>query len=582
MGAPPLWFPLLERSAYDGALHCRCFLTNERRRILTRRPQLDLFGRPISDPDSNGGEAKRPASAGAQRGPRAPTRPSARPTAPIAAGREEAGAGASGEILAVGELASLIKGTLERSFRDVLVRGEISNLRQPGSGHLYFSLKDERGSLRAVLFRGQARLLRFQPTNGQEVLARGRVGFYEVSGDAQIVCESLEPLGAGALALAFEQRKAALAREGLFAQERKRRLPFLPRRIGVVTSPTGAAIHDFVRVLHRRFPRIEVLIAPARVQGEGAAEEIAAGIERLGRRGDCQVIVVTRGGGSLEDLWAFNEEIVARAIAASPIPVVSAVGHEVDFTIADFVADLRAPTPTGAAELLAPVEAELRVGLGIARSRLTNAVLRGVEGRRGRTHRLLAGLGDPSWKVADARLKVEGRRQRKAEAWRAAAKGRRSHLRILQERLRLVHPELKLKIQGRKLRALQARLHELGRRLFGHRREHLLLLSRELAAQRPDRRIALEARRLGDLRSRLGGAARRGIDQRRARVEERVAELRALSPLRVLARGYSIAFQESGAVLYDASSASPGDRLHLEVAEGALEVEVVAAAPSKK
>ncbi len=490
--------------------------------------------------------------------------------------------GGGPQVIPVGELARRIKGTLETSFPSVLVQGEISNLRQPGSGHLYFSLKDAKGSLRAVLFRGQARLLRFRPDNGQEVVARGRVGFYEASGDAQLVCEFLEPLGAGALALAFEQRKAQLAKEGFFDKERKRPLPFLPRRIGVVTSPTGAAIHDFVRVLHRRFPRIEVLIAPARVQGAGAAEEIAAGLERLGRRGDCDVLVLTRGGGSIEDLWAFNEEVVARAIAASPLPVVSAVGHEVDFTIADFVADLRAPTPSGAAEILAPVEQELRASLGVARSRLARASIGGIQLRRGSLHRSRARLGDPSRRISDARLRVDARRQRAAERIGGLLKLQRKELQQQKEQLRLVNPVTRLRQQHRRLDELRERLQRAGRGLLGRRQDHVHALLRELTAASPLQRIALERRVGADLRGRLLESMRRELAGRRARVEERGAELRALSPLRVLARGYALAFAESGAVLLRASAAASGDRLHLELADGALEVEVIGEVPPRK
>jgi len=476
----------------------------------------------------------------------------------------------------------MIKGTLESTYREVLVQGEISNLRRPGSGHLYFSLKDDNGSLRAVLFRGSARLLRFRPDNGQEVVVRGRVGFYEVSGDAQLVCDTMEPLGVGALALAFEQRKAKLAAEGLFDQERKKAIPFLPRKIGVVTSPSGAAIQDFLRVIQRRFPRMSVLIAPARVQGAGAAEEIAAGIERLNDGHGCDVVVVTRGGGSIEDLWAFNEEVVARAIAGSDLPVVSAVGHEIDFTIADFVADLRAATPTAAAELLAPVEHELRASISIGRNRLVQAVHRGIERRRAAVERNRGRLGDPAWRIADARLRIDGRRQRAADQLRSGLKVRRQVLARLLERLRQLSPKAQLKARVRRLDRLKDGLHREGRRLVEARRERQRLLGRELWALRPDRRIGREARKLDDLRTRLRSAVDRDLDQRRARVEERGAELRALSPLRVLARGYAIAFAESGAVLLDASSAQKGARLHLELADGALSVEVLGPTTPRK
>lgn len=256
--------------------------------------------------------------------------------------------------LTVSELNQLIKGTLERELDPFWVVGEISNFRLPPSGHIYFTLKDNSSQVAAVMFRHQGQNLSFQLENGMKVLCFGRVSLYPVRGDLQLYVEMMEPRGRGVLYLAFEQLKAKLDREGLFAAERKRPLPYLPRGIGIVTSLQGAVIRDMLRVFRDRFPARRVVIRPAKVQGDGAAQDIAEGIAELGRSGLVEVIIVGRGGGSLEDLWAFNEEVVARAIFASPVPVVSAVGHEVDFTIADFVADHRAPTPTAAAGAVIP------------------------------------------------------------------------------------------------------------------------------------------------------------------------------------------------------------------------------------
>ncbi len=424
---------------------------------------------------------------------------------------------AAQRVLSVAELAQQIRGSLEERFAVVHVRGEISNLRQPGSGHLYFSLKDDSACIRAVLFRGQARQLRFRPENGQEVIARGRIGFYESGGDTQIVCDSLEPVGAGALAVAFEQLKGRLAAEGLFDPARKRRLPFLPRRIGVVTSPTGAAVRDFLRVLHRRFPGIPVLVAPARVQGDGAAAEIAAGVRRLGARGDCDVVVVTRGGGSIEDLWAFNEEVVARAIAACPVPVVSAVGHEVDFTIADFVADLRAPTPTGAAEILAPVETELRASLAVARTRLSRAALRRMEQCRAATHRLAARLGDPRRHIAGERLRTDERLQRLAILERRVLGAERARLRELAQRLRQAHPASQVKARRRELGELRERLRSAAGRGLAGRGTALRTLREELQRRSPHQRVLREGgpcrRALGAARTRAAAPSRQAAQQ---------------------------------------------------------------------
>ncbi|MBN2106659.1 MAG: exodeoxyribonuclease VII large subunit, partial [Deltaproteobacteria bacterium] len=257
-------------------------------------------------------------------------------------------------IFTVAELTRHIRDTLESAYPDVWVEGEISNLRIPSSGHCYFTLKDEAAQLRVVMFRMQARLLRFTAEDGLKVICRGRINVYEQRGEYQLVADMLEPRGVGSLQLAFEQLKNRLAGEGLFAEERKKPLPFLPARIAVITSPTGAAVRDIIRIIHRRFPSVAILVVPVRVQGDEAPEEIARAIETVNQRGLGDVIIVGRGGGSLEDLWAFNTETVARAIAASALPVISAVGHETDTTIADFAADLRAPTPSAAAELVVP------------------------------------------------------------------------------------------------------------------------------------------------------------------------------------------------------------------------------------
>jgi exodeoxyribonuclease VII large subunit len=257
-------------------------------------------------------------------------------------------------ILSVSELTRKIKGTLEMGFPEVLVSGEISNFKRHTSGHLYFTLKDEAAQIQAVMWRGRAMSLFFTPQDGMKVVARGSITVYEVRGVYQIDVVQIQPMGVGELQLAFERLKKKLMAEGLFEPEHKKPLPKYPERIGIVSSPTGAAIHDMLTIVGRRYPPVEVLLYPVAVQGEGAAEEIAEALRDLNRYGELDVIIVGRGGGSLEDLWAFNEEVVARAIYDSKIPVVSAVGHEVDFTISDFVADLRAPTPSAAAELVVP------------------------------------------------------------------------------------------------------------------------------------------------------------------------------------------------------------------------------------
>src|SRR5271165_4927542 len=278
------------------------------------------------------------------------------------------------KIYAVRELIAAVRTQVERAYADVYIEGEISNYRSADSGHIYFTLKDGFAQLRVVMWRTQARLLRFRPENGMQVIARGRVTIYDERGDLQFQAEYLEPKGAGALQVAFEQLKAKLAAEGLFDAARKKPIPVLPARIGLVTSPQGAAVQDILNVLQRRHESVNVLIYPAQVQGETAPSEVSSGVRYFKRRGDVDVIIVARGGGSFEDLFAFNDEGLARVVASSTIPVISAIGHEIDFTICDFVADLRAPTPSAAAELVVHSKRELSERLLGFHKRMTQSI----------------------------------------------------------------------------------------------------------------------------------------------------------------------------------------------------------------
>jgi exodeoxyribonuclease VII large subunit len=310
-------------------------------------------------------------------------------------------AGEARRFLTVSELTELIRGTLESQLDALWVRGEISNFRMPPSGHFYFTLKDDKSQIAAVMFRRQGAMLRFTPENGMAVLCFGRVSLYTVRGDLQLYVDDMEPLGQGALALAFEQLKQKLAAEGLFAPERKRELPFLPVSIGIVTSDKGAALHDMLRIIRDRYPDRRVVIRPVKVQGEGAAREIAMGIAELNQNGAVDVIIVGRGGGSLEDLWAFNEEAVARAIYASTAPVISAVGHEIDFTIADFVADVRAPTPTAAAEMVLPLKADLVEQVRLLEGQLGKNIKLKLDSLREASAGLAKRLADPRRKLRE-------------------------------------------------------------------------------------------------------------------------------------------------------------------------------------
>jgi exodeoxyribonuclease VII large subunit len=345
-------------------------------------------------------------------------------------------------IYTVRELTGEIKAVLEGGFSSIWVEGEISNFKHHTSGHMYFTLKDAEAQLRGVMFRGSNRLLKFQPQDGLAVVAFGALTVYERRGEYQLVVEALEPKGVGALMLAFEQLKARLEAEGLFDPARKRPLPRFPRKVGIITSPAGAAIRDMLTIIGRRFPGLAVLIHPVQVQGPGAAEEIAAALEAMGRRGDLDVLIVGRGGGSLEDLWAFNEEVVARAIAASPLPVVSAVGHETDVTIADFVADLRAPTPSAAAELVAAQRDELRLRVDDLSSRAAAGLARLLAQRREQLGGLERHLGllSPAAYAARKGERLQGLSQRLHAWWELRQTRRREHLRRLAGTLEALSP----------------------------------------------------------------------------------------------------------------------------------------------
>ncbi|HTU00661.1 MAG TPA: exodeoxyribonuclease VII large subunit, partial [Candidatus Sulfotelmatobacter sp.] len=345
-------------------------------------------------------------------------------------------------IYSVSALTAEVKAVLEDGFSAIWVEGELSNFKHHTSGHMYFTLKDPRAQLRAVMFRSSNRILKFLPKDGLSVLVFGTLGVYEPRGDYQITVEYMEPKGVGALQLAFEQLKARLEAEGLFDPARKRPLPKLPRKLGIVTSPTGAVIQDMLSILARRFPGLAVLVHPVPVQGKGSATEIAAAIARMGRRPDLDVLIVARGGGSLEDLWAFNEEVVARAIAACPIPVISAVGHETDVTIADFVADLRAPTPSAAAELAAAQREELCQRLDELGARAQAAIGNLLTARRRHLEMLARHLAllSPAVRVAHQGERLAALRRRLTTWWEMERRRRQERLALLAGKLHSLSP----------------------------------------------------------------------------------------------------------------------------------------------
>ena len=314
--------------------------------------------------------------------------------------------GPARRILTISELTQKIKALLETNLYYVWVEGEISNLRSPVSGHIYFTLKDAGAQIRAVVFRNQAKFFKFKPSDGLHVICRGMVSVYQERGEYQLILDYIEPKGLGALQAALQQLKEKLAKEGFFDPDRKRPLPILPKKIGIVTSPTGAAIRDMLKVFGRRFADISILIYPVRVQGIESAREITEGIYELNQMKDIDIIIIARGGGSQEDLWAFNEEIVARAIYKSKVPVVSAVGHEIDWTIADMVADLRAPTPSAAAEMVIRSKEEFIEKLIAINSQLRSMMIHRVDDQRILLHRLERGLIDPSRRLKEIRLRL--------------------------------------------------------------------------------------------------------------------------------------------------------------------------------
>jgi exodeoxyribonuclease VII large subunit len=436
------------------------------------------------------------------------------------------------KIYSVSELTAGIRGLLESSFGEIWVEGEISNCKVWNSGHMYFTLKDGGAQVKGVMFRTSLRYLRFKPADGLHVVARGQLSVYEPKGEYQLACEHMEPRGLGALQLAFEQLKKKLHAEGLFERARKRPLPALPRRIGIVTSLDGAALRDILKVLRRRAPNASVLIRPARVQGDDAVADVVTALRQIGRVPGVDVVIVARGGGSIEDLWAFNEEKVARAIAACPVPVVAGVGHETDVTIADFVADLRAPTPSAAAEMVVAANDEFCARIDRLTGRLRAAARADLQRRRGTVQLLSSRRGLAGF---HARLAMRGRHAGElTHQLRAAVRGLAD-------------------ARARAYRGLRQRLEQ-----------------RDLA------------RHLASMRGRLGGADTRlsaSAEVTRLRADARfralAGRLETLSPLAVLGRGYAVCWNaDRTAIVRSAATVTPGDRVHVTLANGEIDCKV--------
>ncbi len=435
------------------------------------------------------------------------------------------------DVYTVSRLNREVRVLLERGFGSLWLEAEISNFARPSSGHWYFSLKDAVAQVRCAMFRQRNLACAFTPRDGQKVLVRARIGLYEPRGEYQLLIEHLEDAGQGELKRQFEELKNRLAAEGLFAAERKRTLPRMPKRIGLITSPTGAAVRDVLHVLARRFPAVPVLIHPVAVQGAQAAGEIVAALRLAAERADCDLLILARGGGSLEDLWAFNDETLARVIAASPIPIVSGVGHEVDFTIADFAADVRAPTPSAAAELAVPDAREwLRAFLDLG-LRLRRSVLATLADRRERLGWLTgrASLASPAARLSQAAQRLDDFEQRLSRAWRQGIADQRTALGGASTRLWAASPGARFRDACARHAALDARL-----------------------------RVAALAR--------LGRAGER--------LAPLVRTLQAVSPLATLVRGYAIVSDETGRILRRAQDAAPGSIIEARLAGGRIRARV--------
>ncbi len=429
------------------------------------------------------------------------------------------------DVYTISRLNREARALLEGRFPLIWIEGEVSNFARPGSGHWYFTLKDAQAQVRCAMFRQNNMRLKFLPQDGMHLLARARVSLYEGRGEFQLIVEHAEPAGEGLLRMQFEQLKRKLAAEGLFEESHKQPLPPHPRTVGVITSPTGAAIRDILSVLRRRAPQLEVIIYPVPVQGAAAAPQIAAMIRTADARQECDVFLLARGGGSLEDLWPFNEEVVARAIHACRTPIVSGVGHEIDFTIADFVADVRAPTPSASAELVSPDRRELL------------AQLRGLESRIIQlTGALLA-------------------RQRERMAWLSR---------------RLVHPGRRLQELAQRLDDVYARLGSMVQASIHRRHVELARLSARLSALSPAQRLSYLRGELGQCRLRLEQAMRNRLQREAARLQPVLRALHAVSPLATLERGYAIVSDSRARILRDAGAARIGDRVAARLARGRL------------
>jgi len=431
--------------------------------------------------------------------------------------------------ISVSELNKQARSLLERSFLMISVEGELSNFVRPSSGHWYFTLKDDKAQVRCAMFRNRSQFLKYQPKNGDRVLVRAKVSLYEGRGDFQLICDYMEESGSGRLQQAYEEMKARLHREGLFDNQHKKPLPSHPAHIGIITSPTGAAIHDILTVLKRRFPGLPVTLYPTAVQGEDAIVQIERTIELANRHNICDVLIVGRGGGSLEDLWAFNEERVARAVFNSQIPIISAVGHEVDVVITDFIADVRAPTPSAAAEMVSPDQHTLQLRLNQAKQRLASQLKRQIYFRRER---------------------------------------------LMALRARLRHPGDQLRQQSQRLDDLEQRMQRAMQRKLSERHNRLHTLQQRLQNQQPSQQISRYRQQVAQHHHQLHQLLQARLTQARMELKAQAGRLHAVSPLATLDRGYAIVQDKKGKVLQDSQQVQVGDQIQTRLQKGRLQCTV--------
>jgi exodeoxyribonuclease VII large subunit len=480
------------------------------------------------------------------------------------------------DVYSVSRLNREVRVLLERGFGSIWLEAEISNFARPSSGHWYFSLKDAAAQVRCAMFRQRNMLCAFTARDGQKVLVRARIGLYEARGEYQLIVDHMEDAGLGALKRRFEELSAKLAAEGLFAAERKRPLPVLPKRIGIITSPTGAAVRDILHVLARRFPAVAVLIYPVSVQGAQAAAEIVAALRLAGKRAECDVLILARGGGSLEDLWAFNDETLARAIVASSIPVISGIGHEIDVTIADFAADVRAPTPSAAAELVVPDAEEWLSVFSSLGTRLARCMRRRLEERRQRLRWLArrAALVSPVARFAQQTQRLDEIDQRMARAMHRRLEGHRERLRWLQGRAALVSPTARLTRHLMRLEDLERRLGRALRHLQHARGALFRERQSRLWQANPLARVRGAAARSAALGARLQASGLDSVRRARERLLPLVRTLHAVSPLATLERGYAIVSNERGEIVRSPEDAPAGTIVEARLAEGQLRARV--------